>query len=76
MWNFVIYYLILAIKTPVGIVRTKSVLIFIGIVLLYLSLFVGNIISHKLWPNQESYLSLLSPLAFTIAVVLMFFRIQ
>ena len=43
MWNFVIYYLILAIKTPAGIVRTKSVLIFIGIVLLYLSLFVGNI---------------------------------
>ena len=72
MWNFVVFYFILAIKSPTGVLRTKSILIFVGIMLLYLALFVGNVYVPTMRIYHLGYLILLPPITFVIALLLIF----
>jgi hypothetical protein len=67
IWNFVIFYLILAIKSAPGAMRNKSLLIFFGIMALYGGLMVGNLLR----PDLTGWTILMGPIAFLIGMILL-----
>jgi hypothetical protein len=68
VWNIIVFYIIMAFKSPKGHMKTKSSLIAMGILLLYGGLFGGNLGSNFL----EGYLNLLGPILFFIGLIILF----
>lgn len=72
--NFIFFYLILAIKTT-GPLRTKALLIFIGFLLFYGALIIGNGLKSKFDDPDEflgGWLMLGGPIAFLIGNAILF----
>jgi hypothetical protein len=68
IWNFFIFYLILAMKS-ISSMRVKSLLIFFGILILYIGLFVGNLLK----PDLEGWSILFGPILFLIGMIVLIF---
>ncbi len=67
VYNILVYWLILTIKSPKGAFRVKSLLIFLGVLTLYIGLFVGNLLR----PDLEGWLILIGPIFFLVGMVLL-----
>jgi hypothetical protein len=68
IWNLIIFYFIMAVKSPKGFMKTKASLIAFGIFLLYFGLFGGNLGKNFL----DGYLILLGPIIFFIGLLSLF----
>jgi hypothetical protein len=68
VWNFFIFYLQFAFKT-IGAMRAKSLMIFVGILLLYTGLGVGNLLK----PDLTGWAILMGPIMFLMGMIVLIF---
>lgn len=69
--NFVIYYLVLALKSPKGPLRSKSLLIFLGFIFFYGALVLGNGLKSEIEEVFGGWLILSGPIGFFIGNIIL-----